>query len=267
MKPGLSAVIAVRDEANMLVGCLRRLKFVDEIVVVIDDRTKDSSAEVAQEAGAKVIHHKFKTYSDIKNAGIKAASHQWVFIIDADERVPKSSAALMLSAIQDQSVDGYDMPWDNYFLGRLMRHGGWQEKHIRLFQNGAADYQGDIHEDFIFRSPNPVIKNLDAPIAHFSHRSIIHNLEKTGANASLQAQELKSKNYPPLRARSFFGIFWRELYFRLVKKRGYKDGVPGVIEGMYQACSWFIIYARLWELQQKPSLDEQYKLLEDSIDA
>jgi len=267
VKQTLSAVIAVRDEAEILAGCLKRLDFVDEIVVVVDDRTSDDTAAIAEKAGAKVFRHTFSTFSDIKNFGIDKATSDWILIIDGDERVPKVSASKILEAIQDDSTAGYTMPWDNYFLGHLMKWGDWQETHTRLFQRQTARYEGDIHETLVFKPDVATIKLLDAPIVHFSHRSITHNVEKTAAWATVQAQEMLDQNWPPVRLRSLIRVMWREFYRRLIRKRGYRDGMPGIIEGIYQVCSWFIIYARLWELQQNPSLEEQYRKLEDSIDA
>ena len=87
-------------------------------------------------------------------------------------------------------------------------------------------------------------------------------------NLSVKAKERIIKNgHPRVRIKSLFGVVLREFFRVMIKNRGYKDGIVGIIEGIYQPFSVFCVHVRLWELQQKPSIEEKYKLLEDKIDA
>ena len=83
----LSAVLAVRDEEEMIGNCIKRLQFADEILVLLDDRTVDSTEEIALSLGARVIKAKFNNFSDFKNMAIDKAVGDWILIIDADERI------------------------------------------------------------------------------------------------------------------------------------------------------------------------------------
>jgi hypothetical protein len=140
-----------------------------------------------------------------------------------------------------------------------MRFGGWQEQHIRLIKKSQARYSGDIHETL---SPRGPVGELREPIWHFSHRNIQNMMGKTVNYGEVQAEEMLRNGHPKVTTASFFKVPIKELYFRLIKKRGYKDGVQGTIESVYQAFSLFAVYVILWQKQQKPNLEEQYRKLD-----
>jgi glycosyltransferase involved in cell wall biosynthesis len=263
--PGVSAVVAVRDEASQLVGCLKRLAFADEIVVVIDDRTIDDSAAIAAAAGARVIHHHFDGFAGLKNAGLDAVTSEWVLVVDGDERVGPSLAAEIQSVLS-QDVDGFRIPRVNYFYGHKMRFGGWKESHIRMIRRGAARYAGDLHETFSFVSPSPRLATISAPLHHFTHRSVIDNLHKTAVYSDVYANERLRDGAPAIGSSRLYFTVLREVVYRLVIKQGWRDGVPGVIECLYQPLSVMSTRIRLWELQQVPSIEERYRQLEDDIE-
>jgi glycosyltransferase involved in cell wall biosynthesis len=258
MNSSLTAVIVARDEALMLPGCLDSLKFVDEIVVVIDDRTTDDTAEIARERGCRVIPHSFRDFADIKNVGLDASTCEWSVVVDADERITSALADEIREAL-GRGADGYWIPTQNVFFGQEMRWGGWSgDYHLRLLRTGAARYAGDIHEQLLFRSPDARTTRLINPIVHLSHRSIRHNVEKTLSYADVQAAEMLRNGAPPVTARRFVSVVVRELWRRLLRGRAWRDGMPGIIEALYQPFSLFVVHVRLWELQQSPSLEQRY---------
>ena len=260
----LSAVIVARDEAAMINGCLQSLAFVDEIVVVLDDRTEDSTEAIVKKSGIVPSTMRFETFAQIKNDAIAKATNDWILLIDADERVSQSLATEMHVALNG-NFDGYMIPFDSYFFATKMLYGGWQrDEHIRLFRKSKASYTGDIHEVLSFAEASR-IGRLEHAMAHFSHRSITHNLLKTNNYATIQATEMLKAGHPPVRARTLFGVIWREFRYRYIKERGYKDGMAGIIESLYQPFSLFVVYVRLWELQQKPDLNEQYHHIEEQL--
>lgn len=257
----LSVVITARDEEAMLPGCLRRLGFAAHVVVVVDDRTSDTTAAVAEQAGAVVLHHRFTSFADLKNCGLDEVATPWVLFVDADERVSRALVSEM-AASMDGSRDAYRVPIANYFFGRRMAFGGWQERPIRLFRTETARFEGDIHE--LARPRDPArVGQLVNPLFHFSHRSVLDNLHKTAAFGDVQAKELLRQGAPPVTARRLYATVAREVVHRLVVRQGWRDGVPGVIESLYQPLSLLSVQARLWELQQQPSIEERYRILED----
>jgi len=259
----LSAVITVRDEAAMLPGCLRRLDFADEILVVVDDRTVDTSAAIADEAGAIVVPHHFEGFAGLKNAGLERAGGEWILLVDADERVSRALAAEIRNVLTNQR-QAYRIPMANYFYGHLMRWGGWQERPIRLVRNGVGRFSGDIHEVMHLDDPLAPIGTLAVPLTHFSHRSVLDNLRKTATYSDIQARQLLADGAPPVTAKHLYRTVLQEFVYRLVVRQGWRDGMPGVVESLYQPLSLLAVQVRLWELRHDPPIDDSYRKLEDS---
>ncbi len=259
----LSVVLKVRNEETMLPGCLRRLGFADEVVAAVDDRTDDRSVGILEAAGARVVLVAFDSFSDLANAGIDLAGSDWVFLLDADERVSHALAGEIRRTIEGP-LDGLRVQMANYFHGHLMRHGAWQEQPIRLWRKGIARYRGALHERPQFTIDDPRLGQLRAPLAHLSHRSVIDNLAKSANYVEVQAQAQHDAGAPPVTAWQLYRTLIREVGFRLVLRQGWRDGVVGVYESLYWPFSHLCAQARLWELQQQPSIEAEYEGLEDS---
>lgn len=249
----------------MIESCLRRLSFADEVIVVVDERSRDATREVAEHCGARVSVEPFESFSQLKNAALARASGEWALVVDADERVTLALQEQIVAAL-DGPYDAYSVVRDNYFFGQRMRWGGWPERTVRLFRRRSARYEGDIHERLCFTIGTPRVGRLDGSLAHFTHRGIGHNLAKTANFGDVQAGELLAAGHPPVRVATFAKVMTRELWRRLVRGRAYRDGMPGIVEAIYQPFSLFTVYVRLWELQQRPSLDQRYLELENEID-
>jgi Glycosyl transferase family 2 len=249
----------------MLPGCLRSLRDLDEVVVVVDTRTQDRSAEVARELGAEVILHEFRDFSDMKNAGIAQARGVWVLMVDADERASGPLRTEVLRAVQ-QPHGAFEIRCENIFFGRKMRSGTWgRDWHVRLFRNQGVRYRGAVHEEPFFDTP-PTMGRLRAPLIHLSHRSIKHSTYKTLNYADVQAAEMLAQNHPPVTARTLAKVVSTEFIRRMIKGRAWRDGMAGVIEAFYQPFSLFVVHVRLWEMQQTPTLEDLYEDIERRLD-
>jgi len=259
----LTVVLKVRNEEAMLPGCLRRLDFADEVVAAVDDRTDDRSVEILEAVGVRIALVPFRGFAHLANAGIELATSDWVFLLDADERVSRALAAEIRSAITGP-FDGLRVPMANYFHGRRMEFGGWQEHPVRLWRRGAARYAGALHERPVFSVDSPRLGDLASPLPHFSHRSVLDNLEKSVNYVEVQARAQHAAGAPPVTSWQLYRTLIREVGFRLILRRGWRDGVAGVYEALYWPFSHMCAQARLWELQREPPIDEQYRELEET---
>ena len=118
----LSAVISVHNEENQLTECLKTLEFADEIVVLLDKCT-DGSEAIAQTFTDRIVHGAWPKEGARRNAGIEACTGNWVFEIDADERVPEALAKEIRRTVETSDADWHEVPVDNYIGERLIRWG------------------------------------------------------------------------------------------------------------------------------------------------
>ncbi|WP_293483322.1 glycosyltransferase family 2 protein [Phenylobacterium sp.] len=136
----LTALVCAQNQDASLDACLRKLSFCDEVVVVAD-RCTDRSQEIARRHGAVVIDGIFPLENQRRQAGIEAATSQWILEIEPDELVDAAVAWEIRAAIQMRPVgDWYELPIDNY-IGETRVRGGWAgplapRREARLYKRG-----------------------------------------------------------------------------------------------------------------------------------
>ena len=164
----LSALVVVHDEAAQLADCLDRLAFADEIVVVLD-RCSDGSREIAQRYTEHLLEGAWEIEGRRRNAGIAACSGDWLFEVDADERVSPALAEEIRRVIEGAAPGYFLLPYDNYIGQTLVRYGwgaSWGESApARLFSRGAKTW-GDqrIHPEVTLSGAR---RWLTTPMEHY----------------------------------------------------------------------------------------------------
>jgi len=249
----------------MLEGCLQSVTWAKEIIVV-DAKSVDETAKIARKYTSRVYSKTWSGFATQKNFGIQKATQKWVLILDADERVSPALAREIESTITNSpSMAAFSIPFRNFFLGKEMKHGGWQgERHIRLFLKAKAKYEEQqIHE---FLKIDGQVGELQQPIFHFSHRTIAENLLKTRQYALLQSQYEYDRHQPQVTRWGLFKAIIEHFWLRYVILEGHKDGMEGFIEATYQAFSQiFVIQSMLWERQRNKNIGEIYRDLEKQL--
>ena len=84
----ISAIIPTLNEEIHIADAIKSVSFADEIIV-IDSFSEDKTIEIAEKLNVKIIKREFDDFSSQKNFAINQASHDWIYILDADERVTK----------------------------------------------------------------------------------------------------------------------------------------------------------------------------------
>ena len=133
-EPRISALVLARDEAANLPGCLASLAWVDEVVVVVDGASRDATLAIARRLADVVVVRDFDDFAGQRNAGLDAASGDWVFAIDSDERATPDLAAEVRQALARQADErneeevpsGYRVPIQSVILGRSFGFSGTQ---------------------------------------------------------------------------------------------------------------------------------------------
>lgn len=250
-KESVSAVIITKNEEEKIRYCLESIKWVDEIVIV-DDLSTDRTVEICQEYGAKIISHKSEgNFDRQRNIGIDNASSEWIFQLDADEIVPEA----LKKEIQEllaQSVEfsAYQICRKNFFLGHFMRYGGFYGQHwIKLFKKSAARYIGrSVHETLEVQGKLGTIK---ADIEHYPFQSFSQQIARMNMYSSVEAKIMAEENTTPDIKKIRYNLtikplkrFWK-MY---IKKKGYKDGMYGLIFAILFTFGPMLRFMKYWEI-------------------
>ena len=250
MKNNISAIVITKDEEKKIGECIDSLSWVGE-VLVIDTGSEDKTIQIATRKKAIVTSYDKGGFSDWRNQGAKEAKGDWLLYVDADERVtPLLRKEILKVTKKNSETTLYAIPRRNIILGKEMKHGGWWPDYVkRLMKKDAfVRWEGKLHE-------NPVVEgkldHLSNPLVHLKHTKLSEMVEKTNKWSEIEANLLYKSGHPQMVGWRFFRIMTTELWYRLVKLKGYRDGTEGVVYAIYQTWSKFVTYGKLWEMQLK----------------
>ena len=108
-------------------------------------------------------------------------------------------------------------------------------------------WKGAIHESPIIDGKVGELKNH---LVHYTHQNLSSMVKKTNEWSEIEAQLLFESNHPQMTWWRFLRIMLTKFWQSYVNQGGWKIGAPGLIESIYQAYSYFIVYTKLWEKQQ-----------------
>ena len=254
----LSVVITTYNEEVNIADCLRSVLWADEILLV-DSFSTDRTLEYAREFPIEILEREYFGSAAQKNWSLDKIQHDWVLILDADERVTEPLAREILQLlIEGPNAKGYYIRRQNIVLGKAIRHSGWStDKVIRLFDKAHGRYPNRrVHADLDIEPPTPTLRN---PLDHYTYRSVQQYFEKFLNYAEWGAaqgyREGKKAGFLEIGGRPSWRFF--RTYFL---QGGFLDGLHGLVVCGLQAFGVFLKYAWLWELRVKESLGEEVKL-------
>lgn len=252
-RPTVSAVVLARDESAMIAGCLQRLEWADERLVLVDSATRDDTAERAAALGARVEFNRLVSFAQQRNVGLGLARGDWVLFVDADERVtPELTAEVQRAVADPDAPDGYWLSRCNIICGRWVRHAGWYpDRQLRLLRRHCARYdeRSPVHEVADLDGPTG---SLQVPLIHFNYQNLGEFVSRQRRYARLEAQGLAANGIRP-RPRSLVVQPAREFWRRYIELKGYREGPLGLTLSLLLAYATLETYARLLRLNRRPS--------------
>ena len=254
MKNQLSIIVICGNESDVIANCLKTCRFADQLILVVTHTTTDQTIKIAQQTAPKIIIcHADKEIVDFsywRNAGAKLVSSGWILYVDADERVSPQLRAEILTVIKSEIFTNYDIPRENYFLGHRVRYGGTYPDYVkRLFlKSEFKGYKNPLHEQPIISGKASI---LSSALTHLTHRDLSTMLIKSLRWTKIESQMLYDSGHPPVVWWRFPRMMLTKLWERLVIQQMWRDGSIGWISAIFESFDTFIIYARLWELQQQ----------------
>lgn len=181
MSTGVSVMIFTLNEAIHLPSCLASLSWCDDIIVV-DSFSTDATEAMSRAAGARFYQRKFDGFGSQRNWALEATApkHEWILILDADERVTPE-LALELQRITGgtpQDIGGYRVRRRFHMWGRWLQHSSLYPTWVlRLLRRGRVQYFNRGHAE---------TQHVDGNIGELEHDLIDENLK--GFEAWLQRQ-------------------------------------------------------------------------------
>jgi len=256
----ISAVIITFNEAENIRAACESVTWADEIVVV-DSESTDATPKIAAECGARVIGNQWPGFAAQKQFATDAASNDWIFSLDADERVsPELRRTIERLKSKDESslADGYRIARRTFYMNRWIRGGGWYPDHqLRLFKRHQGSWGNRlIHESFQLRR-GARVETLTGDLLHYTVRDAAHH------------EDMIKQRYAPLGARQMYrdgkrtsgismAVAGPSAFVRsYILKGGFRDGAAGLAIAKFAAQHARLKHKLLRELQEQNQSNNQ----------
>ncbi|HET6669830.1 MAG TPA: glycosyltransferase family 2 protein [Pyrinomonadaceae bacterium] len=248
----ITATIITLNEAEHIRLACDSVSWADEILVV-DSGSTDNTRELARACGARVMENAWPGFAAQKQFAAQQASHEWIFSLDADERVSaelRTSILALRELDENRLADGYSIARRAFYMGRWIRGGGWYpDRQLRLYRKTRGHWEGPHIHESVKLDPGARVEELSGDILHYP-----------GSDAA-EHHRLIGERYAPLAARQMFeegrrtsplkiAIVGPATFVRsFILKGGFRDGLAGFSIARFAADHAFLKYLMLWELQ------------------
>lgn len=249
----ISGIVIARNEEKMIVDCLQSLSFCDEIIV-IDDGSTDRTTEIARQFTQQIFSPTEKSVGyveAVRKFAVQKARYEWLLFVDADERVSlalqDSIKNIVLGIKYDKEISAYKVVRKNYYLGNHP----WPTVDIleRVFKKDVIkDWDWQLHTSPPVKGDTPTLSGY---LNHYTHQTLSSMLSKTIQWSTVEAKLRFDSHHPQMTWWRFPRVMLIGFFEWYILQKGWKAGIVGLIEGMYQAFSMFVTYTKLWEMQQK----------------
>ncbi len=241
----VSVLCTARDEEAQLPHALATVTgWADEVVVVVDPRSTDRTREVALSAGARALEHEFVSSGAQCNWGLAQCVHEWVLVLDADERVDPRLRAAVEAAVAAPTAAAYAVRRRNLAFGRRLRFGDWgADTVVRLLDCRQARFSERAVHGVV---EAPSVGRLAGAIEHHTLRSLEQYAPKLRDYAHRGAAELIAAGRGSSAATVLIRPVWRFLRAYLFRL-GFLDGGPGLVVALLAAHGTFLKWALAWE--------------------
>ncbi len=243
----VSVTIITRNESANIAAALESVSWADEIVVV-DAESSDDTVAIARRFTPRVMVREWPGYVVQKNFAADQACHDWIFSLDADERVSPSLAGEIRGILQAEPGEaGFRVPRASFYLGRWLRSTDWYpDFQLRLYDRRRARWEGRyVHESV---RADGAVRKLRGELLHYPYRDIAHHVQTIDRYTTLIAEQAAERGErasiagllvrPPI-------AFLRNYVLRL----GIKDGQAGLVVSLLNSYYVFLKVAKLWERQ------------------
>jgi glycosyltransferase involved in cell wall biosynthesis len=269
----ISVLILTKNEEQDLPGCLASVAWCDD-VHVYDSLSTDATTDIAERFGATITRRAFDNWAAHQNWGLANVpfKHDWVFYIDADERMSPELVAAVQQAVQQPGEHvAFRVQRRDFFVGTWLKHVQASPFYMRLFRPEKMRYERLVNPISLADGP---VGEVSGYLDHFPFsKGIGHWLDRHNAYSRLEAEQIVTNR----RQQAAFSVLkaftakdfnerrfhQKELFYRLplrpfikflllyVGKRGFLDGLAGLRYAVLQAIYEYMIVLKVDEITQR----------------
>jgi glycosyltransferase involved in cell wall biosynthesis len=255
----ITAIIPCFNEEKNIRAAIESCLFADEVIVV-DSFSTDNTVKIIKEyPQVKLLEHEYVHSAAQKNWTIPQATHDWIFLLDADETTnPELISEIKTTINSNPEHVAYWIGRDNYFMDQKLNHVWKGDAVIRLFRKSKCKYEDKhVHAEIL----------ADGSISRLKNR-MAHDTYK---GKGLEAHLLKGQRYTTWAALDRVNKIKKvTLYHLLIKpifaflKRyilqlGVLDGKPGFIISCMGSWNVFIRNVKVWRMHNGETFDTELK--------
>src|SRR6266404_7203807 len=244
----ITATVITLNEEHNIAEALQSLSWADEIIVV-DSESTDRTVEIAHRFTDRVFIRPWPGYSAQKNFAADEAANDWIFSLDADERVsPELADQLKKLKLDVPARAAFEMPRLTSYLGRWIKHSGWHPDYkLRLYDRKRASWQGEyVHEALEVHGQ---VERVKGNILHYTVRDASEHHLRMDRYTTLAAQQAFAQGKHASVGSillSPIAVFIRSYFFKL----GFLDGIQGLAIARFAVHYEFLKKLKLWEMRR-----------------
>lgn len=247
--PKIIIAILTKNTADHIGDCIKSALWADGIILE-DSFSTDGTVKIAESLGARVFQNAFVNFAVARETAL-ANAHKlgadWVFFLDADERITMELAQEIRQVVHRGDVAGWWVPRFNVMWGHVMQGGGWYPDYqLRLLRVDSAHYDLSrrVHEYALLDGPAGYLREH---FIHYNYDSLAQFRRKQSRYINFEAEILKEQGIT-IKPWTYLTMPLREFHRRYIALEGYKDGWVGL-----QVCglmAWYtlMMYLRLRHL-------------------
>jgi glycosyltransferase involved in cell wall biosynthesis len=248
VKIPLSVYMITLNNGSTIERALQSVAGWAEEVIVVDSHSIDGAIEIIKKFTDTLFQYDTSSQREKYQYAQDKCKNRWVLFIDADEWLTKEFKEEVEKVISSGSAsDGYMAHRRNIYLGREIKYGGWYpDREIRLYRKDKGNWQGGIHAKVHVDGKTSTLKNY---YMHTPYTDTAHQIRTIDRYATAFAEDLSQSQ----RRFHLFNMLMRPPYrfFRdYIFKKGFLDGIPGLIIAASTMYYVFMKQAKLWEMER-----------------
>jgi glycosyltransferase involved in cell wall biosynthesis len=249
---GLSVCVIAQNEQENLPRVLHSVQGIADEIVVVDGGSTDRTQEIALEHGATVFERTFTNHADQKNYAASLASHDWIFLLDADEELSDElKESVRHWKAHEPQFAVYEMPRLTWYLGAWIHHSRWYpDWQRRIYRRDKASFSGAIHSALRYDGK---IGRLRGNLLHYTIRTFSEHEAKLEKYTSTIAKEMFDQGRRNWRAPMWLAAPWSWIHHFFLGA-GFLDGYRGALIAQMAARGVRLKFQKLGKLVEAEKL-------------